>query len=342
MENNHILDISWRTILKVAVAVLGFYVLYLIKDILIIIIFSLVISILFNPAIDFLQRKKIPRLFGTILIYVLFFGFLGLLVYIIAPVFISEIVQFIQLFPQYFEKMTPPLKGLGLEAFESFETFTANFQNWLIKASASILSAIFAIFGGIFTTVTVFTMAIFLSLEEKGIEKALYVLTPKKYEASVLDIWKKSQTKISTWFGARILCCLFVALLSFFALLAFNVQYPFALSLFAGISNIVPIFGPIAAGILIALISFIQSWWKALFVLIAFVLIQQIEGNILSPILTKKFIGLPPALVLISLLVGGKLWGTMGAILAIPVAGILYEFLRDFLKKRKEEKAVIL
>ena len=62
----------------------------------------------------------------------------------------------------------------------------------------------------------------------------------------------------------------------------------------------------------------------------------QIEGNILTPILSKKFIGLPPVLVLIALLIGGQLWGIMGAILAIPLAGIFFEFVRDFFKKRKD------
>ena len=84
------------------------------------------------------------------------------------------------------------------------------------------------------------------------------------------------------------------------------------------------------------------SWLKAAFFLAAFIVIQQIEGNILTPVLTKKFIGLPPALVIVSLLVGGKLWGIMGAILAIPLAGIFFEFIGDFLRRRKEEKTVIL
>ena len=68
-------------------------------------------------------------------------------------------------------------------------------------------------------------------------------------------------------------------------------------------------------------------------------LIQQIEGNILTPLLTRKLIGLSPVVVLIALAIGGELWGMVGAILAIPIAGILFEFLRDFLKKRKEESA---
>ena len=94
--------------------------------------------------------------------------------------------------------------------------------------------------------------------------------------------------------------------------------------------------------VLIGIVVALDSPLQAVFVILAFILIHQIEGNILTPLLTKRFIGLPPSLVLISLAIGGELWGIMGAILAVPLAGILYEFLRDFLKRRKEEKTVIL
>jgi len=337
MNEEKVLDISWGTILKIGIASVAFYLLYLIRDILILVVFALIISVLFNPAIDFLQKRKIPRPVATFFVYIVVFGMLGLVIYWISPVFVSEIQNFSQLFPQYFEKVAPPLKSLGIGAFESFESFIQSFQGWLIKASASIFGAISAIFGGIFSTITIFTLALFLSLEEKGMERAIGIFSPKGYEDYILNLWKSCQNKVSGWFGAKILGCLFVAVFFYLALYLFKINYPFALSLFAGITNIIPIVGPIIAGLVIVIISALDSWVKALFILIVFILIQQIEGNILIPILTKKFIGLPPVLVLVSLMIGGKLWGILGAILAIPLMGVIFEFLRDFLKKRKEE-----
>lgn len=344
MNNNQTIDISWETVLKIASIFLCFYFLYSVREILMDFIFALILSLLFNPAIDFLQRKKIPRPLATAFIYLSIFGILGLLIYLIAPVFISEIQQFSQLFPQYFEKFAPSLKDFGIEAFESFETFTKSFQVWLTKASVSIFNSISAIFGGIFSTLTIFSLAFFLSLEEKGMEKLILFLSPKKSANLILNFWKKSQNKVSAWFGSRILCGFFVGLMTFIALKLFTINYSLSLGLFAGITNLFPILGPILSGLLITLIAGLDSWWKALFVLITFILIQQIEGNILTPILTKKLIGLPPVLVLISLMIGGKLWGILGAILAIPLAGILFEFAKDFLKKEKEEEeeAVVL
>jgi len=76
---------------------------------------------------------------------------------------------------------------------------------------------------------------------------------------------------------------------------------------------------------------------SALIFLIFFVILQQIESNIITPMLSKKLIGLSPVLVLLAVLAGGKLWGPIGALLAIPLAGLLLELVKDFLRRKKEE-----
>jgi len=343
MENDQpkILDISWSTILKITIAFLIFYISYLMRDILVWVIFAVIISVLFNPAIDFL-RRFMPRMLAAVLVYVTIFGLLAVLIYMVAPIFVSEIQQFSQLFPVYFERVSPIFKGLGVEAFDSFDQFTTSMENWLVGASANIFSALGSIFGGIFSAITIFSIALFLSLEEKGMERIIGLFFSKKYEAFVLGLWSKSQQKVSGWFGTRILGCLFVGLMTFAACYILNIKYAISFAFLAGVLNIIPIIGPVITGVVIAMVVAMTSWLKAAFFLAAFIVIQQIEGNILTPVLTKKFIGLPPALVIVSLLVGGKLWGIMGAILAIPLAGIFFEFIGDFLRRRKEEKTVIL
>jgi len=337
-QQDRVLDISWGTILKIALAALCFYILYLIRDILIWFVFALIISVLFNPAIDFLHRKKIPRVISVILVYVGIFGLISFLIYSVAHIFILEIQKFSQVLPEYFEKISPPLRTIGIEAFQDIESFIGLINKSLEKMAASILNAAFAIFGGIFSTIFVITIAIFLSLEEKGMEKVISLLFPKKYEAYALNLWQRSQKKVSGWFLSRVLACLFVGVASYIVFLIFNVKYPFSLALLAGILNFIPLVGPIITGILIFILVALDNLFWAILATIAFTLIQQIENNILTPVLTKRFVNLPPVLVLISLVVGGKLLGFLGAILAIPLAGILFEFFRDFLKKKKEEE----
>lgn len=336
------LDISWGTIFKILVAIVFFYIIYLIRDLLVWFIFALIISILFNPFIEFLKKRKIPQVVAVLLVYIGSFGLLSFLIYLTAPVFVHEIQQFIKVLPQYFEKVSPPLQGLGFQAFESLETFLAAFGQTLEKMAGSIFNALFAIFGGIFSTSFVITIAIFLSMEEKAVDRTLSLLFAKKYEAYAINVWEASQKKVSGWFGARVLACLFVGVLSYIAFLLLGVSYPFSLALLAGALNFIPVVGPMVTGIFIFAITYFTSPLKAVFVLIVFTIIQQIENSILTPILTKKFVGLPPVLVLISLVVGAKLWGLLGAVLIIPLAGIVFEFFSDFLKKRKDRGTVVL
>lgn len=344
MNNNEgkILDISWSGIFKIVTVALLIYFLFLLKDFLVLIIFALVISVLLNPAIDFLQRWRVPRTLGTGLVYIVIFGILGYLTYLISLSFIPEIKNFVDLFPHYFEKIAPPLKGIGVGAFENLEVFLGSMEKWLSEASANVFTALSAVFGGIFSAITIFSLAFFFSIEGRWNERAIRLIFSEKYEDYALRIWNRSQQKISGWFGARILCCIFVGIVSFVALKVLQIDNAFSLGLFAGVTNIIPYLGPLLAGLLITIIVLVDNWLKALFVLLAFLLIQQVEGNILSPILTKKFIGLPPALVLIALIVGAQFWGFLGAILAIPLAGIIFEFTRDFLKKKKEREKTLL
>ena len=151
-------------------------------------VFGLILSVLFNPAIDFLKRKYFPRILAIILVYVFIFGVLGFLIYSTAPLFVSEIQQFSQFFPEYFEKVSPLLKGLGIGAFENFEEFSGMFEQSLINASSNIFSALGAIFGGIFSAITIFSIALFISLEDKGIDRVIAALAPKRYEAFVRNI----------------------------------------------------------------------------------------------------------------------------------------------------------
>ena len=348
MNGEKVLDISWGTIFKIGFGFLVFYILYLIRDILVLSIFALIVSILFNPAINFLKRKRIPHSFAVLFTYVGFFGLLSIVIYFSINIFSSELKNLVPLFSQYFEKISPPFQGLGLQAFTNIDNFITALGGSLEKAATNIFSVLFSIFGGIFSTIFVLTVAIFLSLEENWAEKTLSLIFPKKYEAYVMSIWERCQNKVSGWFSTRIIACIFVGLVSYIAFLVFGVRYPFLLALLAGTLNFVPIIGPIITGLLIIIIvafdpvstSHLMS--RTILVLITFILIQQIENNILTPILSKKFIDLPSVLVLIALVIGGTLWGFSGAILATPLAGILYEFLREFLQKRKTEKPIVL
>ncbi len=332
-------ELSWETLFRVGIMAVVFYALFQLKQVLLWVVFALVISLLFEPLIGYLQKKKLPRFLASLFVYLLVFGFFALSIYLFAPLMINEINRFSEGFSMYFEKVSPGLRGLGFEAFDNLESFVALAERTLSQVAQNIFSALFSIFGGILTTIFIISLAFFLSLEERAFEKAFSLLFPLETEDMAMNLWQKCQKKVSGWFLASVLSSIFVGTLVFLMLSVLKTGYPLSLSFLAGISNLVPIVGPLLVGLLIFLIILISSPVKAGLAVIIFIIIHQIEGNLLTPVLSKKFIGLSPSLVLISLAVGGVLGGVWGAILGIPILGIAFEFLSDFLKKKKEIEA---
>ena len=331
---NNTIDISWKTILKILFSLFLCYILYLTKDVLVLVLFSFIVSILFEPLIGFLEKKKIPRSVSIFLTYLMFFLLLGFFFYWILPIFITEVQQFIKSFPQYFEEISVPLKSIGIKAFESFDTFNLSLQEWLTSVSSNFVDFIVSFFSNIFSIVTVFFLSIFFSIEKEDLKRLVGLLIPEEKRENFFDLWQRCQLRTIAWFGTRILGCFFVGLASYFALIFLDMKHDLALAVLASLANFIPFVGSIFVGFVLALLALLDSWTKSLLVVLIFTLIQQIENNIIMPLSSKKFIGLPASLTLITLLIGGQLWGIVGAILAIPLVGIIYEFLRDLKNKK--------
>lgn len=337
MNNEKVLDISWESIFKILILVIVIYLLYALRDIFVWVIFAIIISVLFEPIITFFTRRKVPRFLAAILVYFITFGFIGFLIYLTVPILSSEIQQSVKILPQYFDKISPPLRALGFKVFENIEAFTGFLNKTLEGMAQTIFNAVAVIFGGALATFSIISISLFLSLEEKPIAKTLRLIVPKKYEEVALDLWLRCERKIAGWFLSRILGCVFVGILSYLSFLILKIKYPFTLGFLAGVFNFLPIIGPVITGLIIFGVTFLENFWQAIFVLIIFVLIQQIENNVLLPALTTKFMELPPVIILLALTIGGILWGIWGALLAIPFFGILFEFLKEFLQKKKEK-----
>ncbi len=334
------LEISWASILRLLTACFLVYMIFLARDVVIWFCFALVVSLLVEPAIGALRWLRIPKILSVILVYISIFGTLGLIIYLTAPIFIFEINQFSQNIPDYFEKVNPLLKDVGIEAAKSFEEFTDLFLSNLKQSSGSVVRALVTFFGGVYSTFLIFALAFFISLEEKGPEKLLMFLAPKRYEEYIVRLFERSQYKVSRWFGARILACIFVGLASFLMFYLLGIKYAFILALIAGVLNFVPYVGPIITLTLSVLfVGVSSSWMIAVYVVAITLLIQEIENKALTPMLMKRFMDLPPVLVLIALLVGGTIFGFLGTIFAVPVFGIIYEFTKEFLEKKREVDA---
>lgn len=337
---DQVLDISWEMIAKVFVAVFIFYFIYLTKEIALWFFFALTISVLLAPAVKLLKRLWLPKIVAVLFVYFSIFGILGILIYLMAPIFISELKQLSQHLPDYFVQINPVLQQMGIDPTQTFDSFTQLLVGGLAQSSKGVVSAITVFLGGLYSTAFILTTAFFLSLEDGAFEKFLTLILPKKYEENIVTLFERAQNKVSGWFGARVLACAFVGVASFIVFYIFGVDYALILGIVSGVMNFIPYIGPWITTVLLIVFIAVSSgsWLVVLYVMIAVFIIQEIENKLLTPLLMKKLVDVPPVLVLISLLVGAKLFGFLGTIFAVPVFGIIYEFVKEFLEKRRESQ----
>lgn len=318
------------------------YILYLIKDIIIWFIFALIISVLFNFLIDYLEKKRIPRIVSASVLYLAVFALIGFFIYKTAPLMLYEIQEFMANLPTYLKKISPFFEKLGVYSFKNTKTFIDTLQQSLTNAGASFSNALSGIFGSASSTILVIAIAFFISLERLFVERVVGAFSPPRYRDYLFGLWRRAKKKVSGWFITRIIGMVFIGALTYVVLIILNVKYAFLLSLIAGFLDIVPIIGPLIAGVILTAIVALNSPFQAIFVVVAFLIIQQIENHILFPVLFKKLIGLPSVLVLVAMAIGGELWGAAGAILAIPLGGVIFEIFKDYLarKKQSDEPAI--
>jgi predicted PurR-regulated permease PerM len=177
-------------------------------------------------------------------------------------------------------------------------------------------------------------MSFYLSIQEKGIDIFLRILTPAKHERYVIDLWTRTQRKIGLWFKGQLLLGLIVGATVFVVLALLGVQYAFLIGIVSGIAELVP-FGIIFAAIPAILFAVIDGGvLLGVKVLIFYIVIQQIESYVLSPVVARRIVGIPPLVVLLAFLVGITLAGFWGAVIAMPVAVFVLEYMSDVEKQK--------
>jgi predicted PurR-regulated permease PerM len=330
-------NISWGTISKIALAAIALYFLYLVRDMVILFLFSFIVSVLFNFPIDNLEKKRIPRAITAPLLYFSVFFLISFFLYQTAPIFINEIQSFTQKIPYYFQEISPILSHLGVQAAENTESLTTVLKGWLEGASKNILNALFSLFGGASSSIFVISLAFFISLERDLAGRILTLFLSPQYDRQISYLLSRAKKKIASWFISRLIGVLFVWGGCYILLTVLDVRYAFILSLFAGLMDIIPILGPFFASIVIGILIALLSVFQATFFFIGFIIIQFLQDNLILPLIFKRFMGIPPAVVLMAIPIGFRLWGVIGAILVIPLAGIIFEVTNDYIRKEKQK-----
>lgn len=312
-------------------------VLFFAVDVLVALFLAVVVSSALDPIVTWLEKKKIPRILGTLAIYIVAVFILAFIIYAIIPIALSE---FSSLLNSLNEKISrPDLAFINIsQLVDAINEGLGRVTNVLISGSQSFLDITSRFFGGIALTVSVFVLSFYLTVGKDGVERFLLTILPPTYEARAIELYTKVRRKIGRWLRGQLLLSLVIGVAVFFGLWLLGVKYSLILGILAGIFELVPYVGPIFSGSVAVLVAATDSLTLGVYALLLFILIQQIENNVLVPAVMSLTTSLNPVVILISLLVGAKLFGFIGLVLAVPAAVLLQEIIEDWSETRKRNR----
>ncbi|MBU1160183.1 AI-2E family transporter [Patescibacteria group bacterium] len=342
MENKTInINITTSSLLKTVFVLILFVFAYFVRDVVAIILFSVVIASGIEPAARWFQKYKIPRVLSVIVVYLIAFIILGILFYLIIPPIFNELSSLAGQIPSYIQNpfsisvVHQFLPELPQSISDLLAGFAENTKLFVEQFTSGFFQATSAIFGGALSFVLIIILSFYLSVQENGIEKFLRIIVPLKQEEYIIDLWRRTSNKIGRWFKGQLLLGILVGVFVFLGLTILRVPYALTFALLSAVFELIPIFGPILSAIPPVGIAFLQSPALALGVIILYFIIQQFENHLIYPLVVRKVVGLPPVLTIIALVIGGKLGGFFGILLAVPIATVLMEILNDFEKKKR-------
>lgn len=309
------IEISYKTIIFTALFALGIWFLVLIKEIIILIFLSvLILSALLKP-VDWLTAKKIPRVLSVILVYIVVILVIGFVIGTIIPPLVKQTSDFASKTPQIIDNINNYL------IFHQIPTqnITRALENQIGQIAENFISITTAIFSSVFLILTIFVLSFYMLLEWKKLIKLVTSPFSGKQEKLVATIVTKVEYGLGRWVRGQLSLSLIVGVMTYVGLRLLGIPFALPLSLVAAILEIVPIVGPIIASIPAILVGLASAPILGLAVAALFLIVQQIENNLLVPMVMSKVVGLQPPVVIIALLIGAKLAGIMGAFLAIPV-----------------------
>ena len=328
------ITITTGTIARVILSLLGLAFLWFIRDILAVFFVALLLAALIDPFAHWFEKHKIPRGVGVIIVYILLVAILTGVTLLIVPPLVSqvgalaanlegtlgsanEIIGNLQAFSDQY--------GFADNLADSFAGIQSGFTDFVTH----FFSTVAGFLQGIASIILVLVLAFYMVVEEGSAKKLFRSITPKKYRPYISGLVGRMQEKLGAWLRGQIILMVVIGLLTYVGLLILGVDYALVLAIFAGIAEIVPYAGPIIAAVPAILIAFTISPLKALVVAALYFGIQQLENSVLTPKIMQKSVGLNPVVSLFALLVGFRLGGFVGALLAIPVATMLAVFIRD-------------
>lgn len=320
-------SITPKTLWTALAMVVGVFVAWKLRNFIMVILVSVIIASFVEVGTRLLKRIKIPRIISVFIMYTLGFGVIVGMLYLVVPLFVSEISEFIDLFPKssYLVKLIGPIADQGFTS----GTIKTLFDKNLVSGSSDFLVTLSGFFGSLINAILVIIISFYLSTQEKGIEQFLRVVIPEKYENYVIDLWSRVERKIGYWLGGQVLVAILIGLVTYIGLFVMGVPYALILSGLAALFVFIPFGTALSLAPAVALGYLGGGLGLALQIFVFYGVVHYIEAYFLSPYILHRTIGMPMLVIILAVIACFELFGLIGIVIAIPIAVLILELLYD-------------
>ncbi len=337
MEKIVKVEISVKSFLKLLLVVLGLVIAWQLQGIILSLVVAYILMAGLAPLVDYLHENlKINKSAAILLTYFLALIFIGFLGFIIIPPLLTQVSELFANLPYYLASAVGTLGFSGSTAEAS--DYAQNIINYVVGRldgfGSQVVSVTVGVFSGIFSFFTVAVLTFFLLLERERIKDNVFLFFPQIHKARTRKIAHEIEKKLGAWVIGQLVLGFIVGIITWIGLYIFGVPYALPLAVVAGILELIPIIGPILSAIPAIIVALVQSPVLGLGVGIFFLVVQQLENNVLVPKVMEKAVGLSPLITIVALLIGSSLMGVLGALLSVPIAAAIKVIYDDHLENR--------
>lgn len=319
-------------------------------DIFVTIIGSIIIAYALNPIINRFEKRNIRRFYGVIIVYLSIIAMLFILSVLVIPNSGKEIKKLVSNLPLYFEQLSDMIDGFYTRYYSTLGGLPPIFQgieniimdnivklegllgNYLTSFVGGIISVASKVVSIILTPILV----LYFLVDKDYFKSRVIKLIPNNYREDTLYLSSIIDTSLRQFIKGRLLMSLYAGVMTTIMLLVFRIEFPFVIGFITGVADIIPYIGPFLGYIPAVFFAGISSPIKAIWISILWVLIQWSENNIVAPKIIGENMGMHPMIILLSIIIGGGVFGVFGMILSVPLVAVIKIIVIYIMDKRKK------
>lgn len=333
--------VAWATLVLVSV-ILGFWLLYRFNQVIFTLFIAIVIGTVIRPAVAWLHQRGLPQTAGVILVYLLLFLLLTGFLLLLFPLISEQGTTVATAMPDYYQNLrqwvvnNPNPFLAGLSEFLPAALPTLNLrpvqqtEQELMASAGQVAGYVTSLARVVFTAIIILALAFYWTLEGPRIIQSFLLVIPLHQRESISELISAMESKVGFYMVGQSILCLVIGILALIAYLLIGLPNALVLALIAGVLEAVPMVGPLLGAVPAAIVALSIAPNKLIWVIVATIVIQQLENSLLVPRIMKKAVGVNPFVTLLALFAFSTLFGLAGALMAIPMAAMIQLALNHF------------